>query len=74
MDIVSIALNHNDLGQIVDGLTERMEAYEFTARVLDDEEPNLDHFLIEEVRDSDEARSIAAFYRRIIYEIGKQIE
>jgi hypothetical protein len=74
MTKVSVALERNEFGQIVDGLTQRMESYEFTARFLDDEELNLDHLLIEEVRDSEEARNIARLYKRIIDEIVKQIE
>jgi len=74
MTTVNISLERNDIGQIIDGLTVRMESYEFTARFLDDEELNLDHLLIEDVRDSDEARELAGYYRRIIETISRQIE
>jgi hypothetical protein len=69
----TITLARNDLDQIIDGLTQRMESYERTAEFLDDESHNLEGFLIEEVRDSTEARTLTSHYRRIIEEITRQL-
>jgi hypothetical protein len=69
---VTITLDRNDLGQILDGLNESLEAYEFTARFFEDGQ-NPDNLTIEEVRDSREALSIAADYRRIIERISTQL-
>jgi hypothetical protein len=73
MAMATITLDRNDLGQILDGLTQRMESYDHTAEFLDDENQNLDGFLIEEVRDSAEARNLARHYRRIIEDITRQL-
>jgi hypothetical protein len=73
MPMATITLDRNDLGQILDGLTQRMESYDHTAAFLDDKDPNLEGRIIEEVRDAAEARSLAATYRRIINEISRQL-
>ncbi len=73
MENATITLNRNDLGQIIDGLTARVESYDHTAEFLDDETENLEGFIIEEVRDADEARNLAANYKRLIEEINRQL-
>ena len=73
MPKATITLDRNDLGQILDGLTQRMESFDHTAAFLDDEDPNLEGDIIEEVRDAAEARTLAAHYRRIIDEITRQL-
>jgi hypothetical protein len=73
MPKATITLDRNDLGQILDGLTLRMESYDHTAAFLDDEDPNLEGWIIEEVRDAAEARSIAAHYQQIIDDISRQL-
>ena len=65
-NLVSLTLTRNDLGQIIDGIEQRAELYERTARYLDTDSPNDAEDGIAEVRDSDEARGIAEHYRAII--------
>lgn len=58
-------------GQILDGLTQRAEAYENTAAYWVNESEDLGQ--IEEVNSEAEARSIAALYRRIIADIQREL-
>jgi hypothetical protein len=71
--IYHIKLNALDLGQLLDGLEVRAEAWERTADHLRTRESPPD-FLVEECSDSDEANKIAAHYRLIISEIHRQME
>jgi hypothetical protein len=73
MDKVKITLGRNDVQKIIAEFTERMASYAHTARVLRDEDHNLENFLIEEVEDADEADRVADNYRRIVNEIAHQI-
>lgn len=68
--MVMITLDENDWGQMVDGLTCRAEDYERTAEYRDS--GYAEDFILE-VRDAAEARNLAAWYRRLIEEIGKQL-
>ena len=69
-----IELDSNDLGQAVDGLEARAQAWENTARYLRTGESPDEFFMPEECRDSEEAESIASHYRSIIAKIRKQQE
>ncbi len=71
----SIELNEIDLGQLLDGLECRAEAWEKTAEFLrTDEIPDRKFFLIEECSEPEEANAIAGHYRLIISKIRKQME
>lgn len=61
-----------DLGQVLDGLRSRSEAWCGTAEYLASGTAPREDFIIEECSDADEARAIAADYDRIIGEIEKQ--
>ena len=70
---IYLVLGDNEVGQIIDGLLIREEAWLNTAKYLETEElPNDEFFLIEECSDADEARNIASDYRAIIEKIQKQ--
>ncbi len=68
-----IVLSAIDLGQLLDGLQDRAEAWEKTADFhrTGESPPN---FIIEECTDSDEADGIAAHYRSIISKLEAQRE
>ena len=70
--IIPVNFERNDLGQVIDALHCRLEAYENTALYLDQLYTGDDVFLIEEVNSSNEAREIAANYRRIIKDLKSQ--
>jgi hypothetical protein len=72
--LVPLLLDEHDLGQAIDGISIRAEAYERTAAYLEGEEEDdpLDPFIIEEVNNSSEARGIAEHYRRIEAELRRQ--
>lgn len=64
-----------DLGQLLDGLESRAEAWEKTAEYFRAEGmPDDEFFLIEECSGLDEAEEIASHYRSIISTIRKQTE
>jgi hypothetical protein len=67
-----IELNELDLGQILDGLEIRAEAWERTAAYHHTGESPPD-FIVEECSDADEAEGIARYYRSIISIIRKQM-
>ena len=70
---VTIRLPENDVGQIIDGLTQRMIVWRATEEYL---ETGFSHFgdFIEECSDPAEARFIAQYYEKIIDLICKQLE
>ncbi len=70
---VAIALDREDFQQIIGELSFKIGLYTHTAKFLEDEDNNFEGSLIEDVRDSDEARTIAGNYERIIREITRQI-
>jgi hypothetical protein len=72
--VFQFQLEANDLGQVLDGLRCRAEAWRDTASYLETGEAPEGFFLPEECRDAEEARSIAADYERIIGEIVRQRE
>ena len=68
-----IELNDLDLGQLLDGLETRAEAWEKTANYHRRGESPPD-FIVEECNDAHEADGIASHYRSIIAKIRKQRE
>jgi hypothetical protein len=68
-----IRLEGNDLGQLLDGLRNRFEAWQETAIYMETGSTERDDFIVEECRDADEARAIAAHYDQIIATIQQQI-
>lgn len=69
--IYRITLSELDLGQLLDGLEVRAEAWENTADYHRTGKMPVD-FIVEESRDADEAAKIATHYRSIIGKIRKQ--
>jgi hypothetical protein len=70
MNGVSISLDRNDWGQVVDGLQARRTSWEVTARYLEGKEVDQ---AIEECRDAEEARALVATYDRLIDELCSQL-
>ena len=66
-----IELDAFDLGQLLDGLEVRAEAWERTADYHRTGESRAD-FVVEECADADEAEKVAAHYRSIISKIREQ--
>jgi hypothetical protein len=69
-----IELEGDDLGQVLDGLRCRADAWRETARYLQTGESPEDFFIPEECLDGEEAEGVAADYERIIAEIVRQRE
>ena len=70
-----IELSRNDLGQLLDGLEVRAEAWERTARfLLGSKFSDDDLHIPEECHKPEEATGIAEHYRQIISEIRCQLE
>lgn len=70
-----IELDGLDLGQVLDGLALRAEAWERTAMVLRTGAlPDGEAFFAEECSKPEEAEGIAALYRAIIGRIQAQME
>ena len=70
----TIRLESNDLGQLLDGLRCRSEAWHGTADYLESGHTPREDFVIEECSDTAEARAIAADYDRIIATIENQMK
>jgi hypothetical protein len=66
-----IRLNSLDLGQLIDGLEARADAWRLTAVYLETGEAP-DGFMIEECEDAEEARRIAEHYDRILDAVTQQ--
>lgn len=73
-DQIQVTLNQHDLGQILDGLRSRAEAWSKTADYLESGSNTDDTFICEECNDFHEARRIAEHYERIISEIERQMK
>ena len=73
LNFVTLRLPRNDVGQIIDGLTQRMIIWKTTEEYL---ETGYSHHgdCIEECSDPEEARFIAQYYKNIIDSINKQLE
>lgn len=69
--MVTVEVDRNLLGQLLESAEARAEQYDETARVLDGY--NSDDTVILEVNDADEARSIAAFIRQGINAVRSQL-
>ncbi len=70
---VQLTLSAYDVGQLLDGLRLRAEAWTKTADYLESGFSPDDSFICEVCRDSHEARSIAQHYARIIAQIEEQV-
>ena len=68
-----IQLERNDLGQLLDGLRQRLESWAETAAYMESGYAERDDFIIEDCRDADEALAIAAHYNRLIATIQQQV-
>jgi len=73
LDFVKIILLRNDVGQIVDGLTERMLVWRATAEYFEMGSPQSADY-IEECNDEHEATAIADHYQCIIAQINRQLD
>ncbi|WAC20400.1 hypothetical protein OVA24_03280 [Luteolibacter sp. SL250] len=70
-----IELDHNDLGQLLEGLEMRADSWERTAHYLHcGEFPEDGIFLAEECHRPEEATDIASHYREIISKIRDQMD
>ena len=70
-----ITIEGGDLGQIIDGLRCRSEAYHKTEEYLvNDWHNNDDSFIMEEVKDEHEAAKIALYYDEIIAKLEGQMK
>lgn len=70
--LYNIKIDALDLGQLLDGLDARAEAWEKTAEYHRTGESPSD-FIVEECNDADEAEKIASHYRSIITKIREQM-
>ncbi|HNR56704.1 MAG TPA: hypothetical protein PKJ19_16170 [Flavobacteriales bacterium] len=66
-----IRLNGLDLGQLINGLESRADAWRLTATYLETGTAP-DRFVIEECHDAEEARRIAEHYQRILNDLIRQ--
>lgn len=69
MNTFEIKLSVIDLGQVLDAIDLRTDAWEATAQVMRGERTDV---LIEECNDADEAEKLAAHYRRIAEDVRAQ--
>ena len=69
----TIRIESNDLGQLLDGLRCRSEAWHGTADYLESGHTPREDFVVEDCSDSEEAAAIAADYDRIIASIESQM-
>ena len=70
-----IELDSQDIGQVLDGLEVRRDAWRRTAEVLESGEmPDGEFFVAEECSDADEARWLAERYDAIIGKIREQMD
>jgi len=69
-----IDLDSNDLGQLLDGLRVRADAWRKTAEYLEQGHVAGDSFVCEECSDSQEAKSITLHYEKIISRIEQQVQ
>ncbi len=72
-DHIQITLNQHDLGQLLDGLRIRAEAWSKTAEYFESGFNADDAFICEECSDPHEARRIAQHYGKIITNIESQV-
>lgn len=70
----TVLLSSHDLGQLLDGLRARAEAWTKTGEFLETGYTSDDSLVCEECSDPEEAKSIAAHYQRIITQIEQQVQ
>lgn len=68
-----LRINSLDLGQVLDGLNARAEAWQKTADFLATGQITGDPFICEECSDADEAAAIARYFSKIISQIERQV-
>jgi hypothetical protein len=68
----TIRLQEHDIGQVLDGLCTRAEAWRETAEYLETGASPRKSFVAEDCKNADEARQIAEHYDYIINTIRKQ--
>lgn len=71
---IHLTLGENEIGQLLDGLEVRSEAWRKTATYLRTGASGDDFFLIEECNTAEEADAIAGDYTKIIEKIRAQLE
>ena len=71
---ITLKLPDNMVGQIIDGLRERMEVWRNTEQFMEVGYTDEEWAFVEECNDAAEARWIADYYAEIIGCIEKQIE
>ena len=71
--IITIHLLSNEVGQILDGLHERMMTWQATEEYLETGYSNISDF-IEDCSHPHEARAIAELYKHIINSIKQQMD
>jgi len=72
-NILTIRLDRDDVGQLLDGLRCRLVAWQGTAEYMETGYNGRNDFIIEECGDAEEARKIAAHCARIIATIEAQV-
>lgn len=72
--VFQIRLESSDLGQLLDGLRAREEAWRKTAEYLETGYISDDSFICEECSESREAQSIARHYKKIVTQIERQVQ
>lgn len=70
---LQIRLDSLDLGQLLDGLRARAEAWQKTADFMESGYIADDSFIIEECSDAKEAAAIARHYSKMISQIARQV-
>ena len=70
----TITLASLDLGQLLDGLRSRAEAWRKTAEFMESGYTNDDTFVVEECTDSAEAERIAEHFETIVDSIERQVK
>ena len=71
---LQISLDSHDLGQLLDGLRIRADAWQKTAEYLESGYVSDDSLICEECSDPKEAKAIARHYSKIITQIERQVQ
>ena len=72
-EILTIHLDSDDIGQLLDGLRCRAETWRGTAEYMETGYSARDDFVVEECSDAEEAQAIAVHCDRIISSIEAQV-
>ena len=70
---VTLKLSRLDVGQVMDGLQVRLEAWRGTQMYFESGFPPSPDFMIEDASDAEEAEQIADHYERILSTIREQV-